>query len=159
MTTFVKYRSKQVTSLLSLFLMKAAQWFEQTFLVFSLGERGETGAFWVDLSNVDDRSAFKFSNGGIPEDYFWAEDKPSPHDDPTFVVVNVSDHGNWDNVDGKEKHSFICEHQRFGVERSKPHVMSFRADISAAPKEEGEASSYLKILQIRIVNRLESGAI
>lgn len=51
--------------------------FEQTFLVFSLGERGETGAFWVDLSNVDDRSAFKFSNGEIPEDYFWAEDKPS----------------------------------------------------------------------------------
>ncbi|ELU15034.1 hypothetical protein CAPTEDRAFT_37057, partial [Capitella teleta] len=32
------------------------------FLVYMLGERGDTGFFWMDLSNQEDESTFKFSN-------------------------------------------------------------------------------------------------
>jgi hypothetical protein len=41
-----------------------------------LGERGDTGFFWMDLSNQEDESTFKFSNGGEPDEPFWGIDQP-----------------------------------------------------------------------------------
>ncbi|ELT93502.1 hypothetical protein CAPTEDRAFT_194269 [Capitella teleta] len=50
--------------------------FEQSFIAHQFGERSDTGFFWMDLSNQEDDSTLKFSNGAVPEDPLWAEDHP-----------------------------------------------------------------------------------
>ncbi|ELU13230.1 hypothetical protein CAPTEDRAFT_212081 [Capitella teleta] len=116
-------------------LVRIEDRFEQSFIVYSLGERGDTGYFWTDLSNQDDEETFKFSNGEIPEDYFWAEDHPSSSDDPSFVVMNANDHGHWENYPGDEEHFFICELQRLDAERLTQNETFFRASDYAIFEE------------------------
>ncbi|ELT93458.1 hypothetical protein CAPTEDRAFT_220791 [Capitella teleta] len=128
MLTFVKRRRKRVILYLGLLLMMDVQQFEQSFVVFSHGERSVSDSFWTDLSNMDDISTFKFSNGLLPEELYWAEDQPSSNVYPTPVITNASDYGHWENVDENQNHPHICEHERVGFHR-RTTVFTAASDI------------------------------
>lgn len=90
---------------------------EQAFLAYQFGERGDTGKFWTDLSNQEDISTFKYSNGHSPKETFWSVDYPHSSDEATYVIMELEDHGQWRNVDGEHEHQYICERERDGVVR------------------------------------------
>lgn len=110
---------------------------DQNYLSIMFAERGDSGSFWIDLSNEDDRNTFKFSDGRTPPMTYWASGNPSKYhllqsdpclcliyvycgpptgsyDDPSYVMMHIDDHGKWRNIPVDHQHNFVCEMEREG---------------------------------------------